>query len=446
MVNLKKSSFKERQIFAWCMYDWANSAFMTTAASALMPLYFLSLVPPGGWQFRFLGQQFTMNALTLWGVTATLGSFFIFLFAPFLGAIADTTTSKKKFMMFFCYLGCFSALALAFVPGLGLREVLCLSLLTGIGLSASFVFYDAFLPQIADRGEIDWISAKGYSFGYIGGGLQFLLSLILIGFHEQLGLARVSALRYAIAFSGLWWGGFALVTFRYLEESRNQQDQVEARNWKFLASFKAGFRQLFTTLKQIRSYRTIVLFLMAFMFYNEGIQTVVKMAVIYGKDELGFSDRTLMGALLLAQFVGAIGTLLAGKIARRLGTQRTLIGLLTLWVGISVFTYTIQVERDFWVLGGLVGLVLGGSQALSRSLYSSLLPPESAAEFFGFYSVFAKFSSILGPLLFGLIRQVTGSARWGVLLLVGFFLIGMVLLAFVRVNTNQPQRPLRHRD
>ena len=200
-----------------------------------------------------------------------------------------------------------------------------------------------------------------------------------------------------------------------------------------------GFSRLLATFKQIRLYRNIALFLLAFMLYNEGIQTVVKMSVIYGKEELGFSDKTLMGTLLMVQFIGAIGALVIGRLAGYWGTKKTLIGVLVVWIGVVFYGYGIRVERDFWILGVLVALVLGGAQALSRSLYGAMLPKESCGEFFGFFSVFAKFSAIWGPLIFALIHQTTGTAKSGMLVLGGFFLAGILLLWRVALKNEKPE-------
>jgi MFS transporter, UMF1 family len=305
--------------------------------------------------------------------------------------------------------------------------------IANVCFTSANIFYDAFLPQIASRKEIDLVSGKGYAYGYLGGGLQFLICLILILLHDKIGISRMQALRMSLVFTGIWWAGFSIITFIWLCESKVgkmplQQFQDKNRSWVYV---RTGILQTWNTILSVKKYKNLAFFLLAFMFYNDGIHTVIRMAVIFGKDELRLENTTLMGALLLVQFIGIGGALFFSRIADIFGTKKILIFVLLLWSGILCYAYFMTSSLDFWILGMAVGLVLGGSQAISRSLYGAMIPINKSAEFFGFYSVFEKFSAIWGPFVFGIIRQITGTSRLAILSLVGFFIIGIVLLYFV---------------
>jgi UMF1 family MFS transporter len=297
------------------------------------------------------------------------------------------------------------------------------------------VFYDAFLPHIASPDMQDVVSGKGYAYGYAGGGLLFMLQLLLVQFHEMFGIGEAMAVRLALASVGLWWGGFSMITFRRLTEPR-----LPAPRAPVPVLVVEGFRRIARTMGKIRSMRQMGLFLLAFMIYNDGIQTVIAMATIYGSEELGFDTLTLMGALLMIQFVGMIGAQLFGLLAKHFGSKNMVIASLAVWTAIVVYAYFMTEPMEFWILGAVVGLVLGGSQALSRSLYSRIIPAAASAEFFGFFSVFEKFSAIWGPIVFALIRQLTGSARLSILALVAFFFFGMIVLTRVRMDEAEQER------
>ena len=426
------------------MYDWANSAFATTVIAALLPIYFATvIVPPGGWEFRFFNIEITTNATTLWAFLAGATALFVFLSAPILGAIADIAKSKKRFLMIFCFGGSLFTTLLFFSQSGDVWMTMAFFFLANTCFISANIFYDSFLPHIASRDEIDQVSGRGYAYGYLGGGLQFLICIILILAHEKIGIEKATSVRISLLFSGVWWAGFSLITLVYLHEPGNnkaspQQSRGDNNSWIYL---RVGISRTWHTILKAKTHRNLVIFLIAFMFYNDGIHTVIRMATIYGKDELGLKNETLMGTLLLVQFIGIGGALLFSKISKTFGTKRILIFVLVLWLGILCYAYIITSALDFWMLGIAVGLVLGGSQAISRSFYGAMIPVDESAEFFGFYSVFAKFSAICGPFVFGIIRQVTGTSRLAILSLVGFFIIGIVLLCFVKENT-APLQPV----
>ncbi|MDP2643364.1 MAG: MFS transporter [Desulfobacterales bacterium] len=422
-----------RSIFGWCMYDWANSAFATTVLAALLPAYFAGeVVGPAG--VRIGGTLY--SATTLWGFTVSSAALMIFLIAPLLGAISDFSAAKKKFMLAFAYGGSFFTIFLYFCRSGHVIQTMLLFLFAQIGFIAGNVFYDAFLPQIASNDKMDWVSGKGFSYGYLGGGLQFAMALWLVAGHAQLGISQSTAARLGMVMAGLWWAGFTLFTVKYLREAPRKgvlpADFLQKP--AITAYVIAGFSNLMKTARHIGRFRHLLLFLLAFMLYNDGIQTVINMATIYGKDELKLTTTHLMLTLLIIQAIAIPGALLFSRLAGFIGAKRAVMITLALWSGIVVYAYFITSSMEFFFLGVCVGIVLGGSQALSRSLYGSMIPEEASAQFYGFYSVFSKFSAIWGPLTFALIRQLAGSSRLSILSLIFFFLSGLILLAFVDIN------------
>lgn len=432
-------SDKKNEVFAWYMYDWANSAFATTVIAALLPIYFATvIVPSDGWVFRFCGIELSTNATTLWAFLAGAAALFVFITAPILGAIADISESKKRFLMAFCFGGSLFTTLLFFSRIGDVWMTMIFFFIANTCFISANIFYDAFLPHIASRKDIDQVSGRGYAYGYLGGGLQFLICIILIIAHNYIGIEKAMAVRISLLFSGVWWAGFSIITFVGLREHGSgkvslQQFQSNNKSWSYL---RFGFTRTWRTVLNVKRHRNLAIFLIAFMFYNDGIHTVIRMAAIYGKDELGLKNETLMGTLLLVQFIGIGGALLFSKISKSFGTKRILIFILFLWLGILCYAYIINSAIDFWMLGIAVGFVLGGSQSLSRSFYGAMIPSNESAEFFGFFSVFAKFSAIWGPFVFGIIRQITGTSRLAILSLVGFFIIGIILLCFVKENTH----------
>lgn len=419
-----------RTIFGWCMYDWANSAFATTVIAALLPAYFAGeVVGPEG---VMIGNTL-YSATTLWGFVIGLAALIIFLIAPVLGAISDFSAAKKKFLLTFAYGGSLFTTLLYFCQFGDVIKTLIIFLLAQIGFIAGNVFYDAFLPQIASEDHIDWVSGKGFSYGYFGGGLQFAMVLGLIAGHEYVGISQSLAARIGLAMTGFWWGGFTLFTVKYLREAPlpNAYRQNGLTKPLWLAYVKVGFSRLFKTARQVGRFRHLLLFLIAFMLYNDGIQTVINMATIYGKEELKLTTTHLMLTLLIIQIVAISGALAFSRLAGWIGTKRAVMVTLVLWSGVVIYAYFIHSAAEYFVLGVIVGMVLGGSQALSRSLYGSMIPEAASAEFYGFYSVFSKFSAIWGPVAFAVIRQVAGSSRLSIISLIIFFTTGLVLLFFV---------------
>ncbi|MGL5081602.1 MAG: MFS transporter [Microcoleaceae cyanobacterium] len=427
MLNDKK------QIFAWMMYDWANSAYITTVVVAVLPAYFASVVVPST-GVKIAGIYY--SATSIWGFVISFSALAVLLIAPIIGAIADFSASKKKFLMTFSYVGSLATILLFFSGAGDVWQTVILFAIAQIGFISANIFYDAFLPCIASEDQIDWVSGKGFAYGYIGGGLQFALSLGLIAGHQSLGISTELAARLAILMAGLWWGGFALITALNLKEAKAAEVlPTEYRHLpKGLAFLKVGLVRTVVTLRKVRRFKDLLMFLIAYMIYNNGIQTVMTMATIYGTEELKFSTNILMTTLLVIQFVSVIGALIFSKLAEKISTKNALMISLVGWSVVVIYAYFLTTPREYFMLGGIVGLVQGGSQSLSRSFYSSIIPKGSSAEFYGFYSIFSKGSAIFGPLLFAIIRQVTGTARTSIISLILFFIVGLVLLFQVDVR------------
>lgn len=402
----------KRATRAWILYDWANSAFAVTMIAAVLPIFFSDVAA---------STLDKTTATAYWGYTESIALLFLVFLSPILGFIADRAGNKKRFLRIFTYIGIASSLLMATIDT---GEWVWASILVIIGTLAfacSNIFYDAFLPEIASEEERDMISSRGYAYGYIGGGILLALQLIVIQQPERFGLTTISATQLAFLSVGIWWFLFSLPIFRHVKEKPTSSKH----NYRQLS--KQSFHHVIQTIKQLPRYPELLRFLIAFWFFNDGINTIIKMATIYGR-EIGIGTNDLILALLITQFVGLPFTLLFGKIAERLGSKRTLISTIFVYLFIVLLGYGMTSAVHFYILATLVGVVQGGSQALSRSIYSQLVPEGRSAEFFGFYGLSGKFSAIFGPFVFGLAGQLTGSSRFGILSLAFFFIVGIIML------------------
>ncbi|MCK5327897.1 MAG: MFS transporter [Candidatus Latescibacteria bacterium] len=408
-------------IRAWYMYDWANSAFATSIMATILPYYYRTVA----------GGSLPGNRATVyWGYTVSLALLLIAVSAPMLGAIGDYTKSRKRFLGFLAGIGAFSTGLLAFVGSGKWLLASVLFIVGNVGFAGANIFYDALLPHIAGPKEIDRISAKGYALGYLGGGLLLAIHLLWIRFPEVFFLTHPEqAMRAAFVSVGVWWMLFSIPILRRVPEP-----SVAVHSRKHVHPVLGGFRTLVRTFRQIRRYRELSKFLIAFWLYSDGIGTIIKMATIYGS-EIGIGPMDLFGALLMTQFVGIPCSVLFGALAGRLGAKRAICLGLSVYTGISLWACFMTHAWEFWVLAFSVGLVQGGTQALSRSLYGTMVPKEKAAEFFGFYSVSSKIAGMAGPFLFALVGQITGSSRLGIVSLVLFFVAGGWVL--IRVKEDQ---------
>jgi len=411
------------------MYDWANSAYITTAVG-LLPIFFASSVMANS-DTVILGKTFRSD--TLWGFAVGLAGVISFICAPVLGAIADFSASKKKFLLFFAYSGSLFCMMLYFCKTGDVIKTLFFFLISQVGFVNGNVFYDAFLPHVASEEKMDDVSAKGYAYGYVGGGLQFAIALVLLAFHDKVGLTKEHAARIGIAMSGLWWLVFTIFCMRFVHEAPPKEPlppRYETRP-RWLGFLSLGISRTWKTAIRATQYRHLVIFLLAFMMYNEGIQTVINMASIYGTDELRLPASALMLTLLIIQFVAIFGSIGFSKIADRIGTRKTIVFGLVIWMGVVIYAYFMHTVKQYFAVGIIVGIAMGGTQALSRSYYGSMIPEDASAEFYGFYTVFSKFSAIWGPWAFALITHFAHSARTAILSLIVFFILGFVLLVSV---------------
>ena len=421
---------KKRELFGWSMYDFANSGYATTILASVLPIYFVSIVPEEGVSFFLFGKSFLLKASTIWAYTLSFSLLLVALSSPILGAIADLSGSKKKMLAIYCYTGCLFTALLYFVEQGDYLLAMSLFLVANIGFAGGNVFYNAFLPQIAEENEIDWVSGKGFAYGYIGGGILLALNLLIITNYESFGLeSRAMGSRISFISVGIWWAVMSIPTFLFVRERKGRAIPKRA---SYLAM---GFKTIIKTIKEIKNYRQLSLFLVAFLIYNDAVQTVVVMASIFGREELGLSAGSLIGALLMTQFIAFPGSLLFAKLADIVGPKKSIIFSLLIWSAVIIYAYFIQTALEFWILAGIVGLILGGTQAVSRSLFASFVPKENSAEFFGFFAISNKFASIIGPLTFALIGQISGSARASILSLIVFIIIGLIILT--RVDTEE---------
>ncbi len=430
-----------RTIFGWAMYDWANSAYTTTTVAVLFPALLVDeIVPEEG--YRLFG--LLVDGEQLGSLLIGFGALFVFLVSPVLGAIADFSASNKRFMQVFAVFGAVFATSMYLIDTGDVALAIVLFLLAQTGFVGSLVFYDGFLPDITTSDTIDRVSSRGFAFGYLGGGLNFLLALLLLLFHEEVGVTEVHAARLGMGFAGLWWLGFGWFAMRRLSETGIPQalPQRYAGLPKPVAYLRIGVRRTITTTRRLRRFPDLLRFVLAFVLYNDGVQTVIAIAPFYAKETLDLETETLALGILMVQAIAVVGALGFGRIAARRGTRFAILLSIALWTGVLTWGYFVPAGQavPFFLLAGLIGLVLGGTQALSRSLYGSMIPEDASAEFYGFYAVFEKFSAILGPFIFFAVDRITGSSRGAVLSLVGFFIVGGWLLSRVDVEAARESR------
>lgn len=415
------------------MYDWAISSLQTTVLVAVFPIFFVRVAAAG------LPESRGTQALA---IANTIAAVIVALLSPVLGAISDYAGAKKKMLAGAMLVGVAATAGMFFIRRGDLVLASTLFVIALVGATASFVFYEALLPHIAKPSEVDRVSSAGYAIGYIGGGLLlaanslWMLRPDLFGLPAGEGLSEQEATlpaRLAFLSVAVWWIVFSIPLFRRVPEPPRALESDETRAG---SAVWTAFTRLGETMRSLFAFRQAFLMLLAFLIYNDGIQTIIKMATAYGT-EIGIEEGALIGAILLVQFVGVPFAFLFGLLASKIGAKRSVFLGLAAYTMISVVGYFMTTATHFFVLAGLVGMVQGGTQALSRSLFATLIPAHKSGEFFGFYSVFEKFSSILGPLLFSLTIAATGSSRSAILSVIAFFAIGAVLLAFVDVERGQ---------
>jgi UMF1 family MFS transporter len=424
---------------AWYWYDWANSAFPTTVVTVFLGPYLTSVAEKAaGCDSDVAGSCDQANVGVL-GVHIAPGSLFpyavslsVFLqvfVLPVVGAIADRSAHKRELLAVTAYLGSAATIGLLFLTGDRFLLGTVLFLVANIAFGASVVVYNSFLPQIAGPDERDSVSSVGWAFGYLGGGLLLLLNLVFLKEKDAFGLSTGDVARYCLASAGVWWAGFTTIPLLRLR-NRPPTAGEHAQGGSVIAD---GFRQLWQTLRSLKAYPLTLFFLIAYLVYNDGIQTVISLASVYGTKELKLSDDVLVATILMVQFLAFFGAIGLGALAKRIGGWKTLILSLALWTVVVLVAYVLPARQvvPFVALGAGIGIVLGGSQALSRSLFSQLIPAGKEGEYFGLYEISDKGTSWLGPLLFGLAFDLTRSYRVAIVSLLVFFIVGMVALLAV---------------
>jgi UMF1 family MFS transporter len=401
-------------ILSWCLYDWANSAFATTIMAAVLPVFYSSVA----------GANLSKTtASSYWGYTNTIAMLIVACSAPLLGALADHKGTKKRFLAFFAGLGVVSTSLLVFVGRGDWFLASFLYIIGMVGFSGGNNFYDSLLPHVAGERDMDRISSYGYALGYLGGGILLAFNLSMILKPHWFGIPDAEwGTRYSFLTVGVWWILFSIPLLKNVPEPAVVPIPGESPH-----PLRASIQRLSLTFHNLRQYREAFKFLVAFWLYNDGIGTIISMAVIFGA-EINIPQGHLIGSILAVQFIGIPFSILFGRLAGWLGTKRAIFLGLTVYTGISIGGYFIQTALHFWILAVLVGFVQGGTQALSRSLFGTMIPKSRSAEFFSFYDVSSKFAGIIGPFVFGLVGQLTGSSRLSVVALVIFFVGGGLTL------------------
>ena len=422
---LSRLGLDRRELRAWAMYDWANSAFATTIVTAIFPVYFTAVAA---------ANLSPADATRRLAIATTIALSISAVLAPVLGAVADYAPLKKRLLAIFMTVGALASGGLFFVGRGDWRAAALLFGVGNIGFAASLAFYDSLLPHVASEDEIDRVSTAGYAIGYLGGGLLLALNVAWIIAPSAFGLPDAAlASRLSFLSVALWWPLFSIPLFRSVPEPRIARIGPAQTTAAVVAT---AFRGLGRTLRDLKRYRNAFLLLIAYVVYSDGINTIIRMATSYGT-EIGLKQSALITAILLVQFVGIPFAFLFGMLAGRIGAKASVFIALGVYALISVMGYFMKTERDFYVLALMVAAVQGGSQALSRSLFASMIPRDRSSEFFGFFSVFEKFGAIAGPAVFGLTSALTGSSRGAILSVIVFFVIGAVLLALVDVKAGQ---------
>ena len=422
-----------KEIFGWMMYDWANSAFFTAVIGVLIGPYLLSLaqnaVGEDGVVFNLY--FFNVTAKGLFSFCTALSTISLVIFLPILGAIADYTHLKKRLMAIFCYIGVVAGTLMFFVDSSYLMLSL-LIILSNMAFAAANVFYNAFLIDITTENLRDKISSYGYGLGYIGGVVMLILCILLVNNAESFGISTSLAARISFLLSSLWWGIFGAISFALIK-SRGAEKAVPENK----SLLTVGFAEVWQTIKELRKLRFTMLFLIAYLFYNDGIQTVILMSSSFISYELFTSkglpndNSFLILIFMIAQISALVGAISFERIARFIGAKRTIILSLIIWCGIVFYTYAFfQTKFQAYFIGGFIGLVLGSAQALSRSLYSQMIPKGRESGFFGLYEISEKGTSWMGQLLFTIIVSATGSFRQAILGLIVFFVVGSIILLF----------------
>lgn len=431
-----------REIFGWAMYDWANSAFSTTVITVFLGPYLASLARTAAQAFPDGNARLGPLAIAPDSVLPYCVSLSVFLqvfFLPILGGIADYSHIRKRMMQLFAVTGAVATILLFLIvaPSQWWLGGLFF-IIANLAFGASIVFYNSYLPDIASEEQRDRVSSYGWALGYLGGGLLLLLNLIFFQLHDSLGIPTGLAVRICLASAGVWWLGFSFITWARLRSRRAPRKLPPSQGY-----VTVGFRQLGSTIRELKHFPETLKFLLAYFLYNDGIQTVIAVAAVFAaapvlRGGLEMGQATLSVLILMIQFIAFAGALFWGRLAQWIGAKRAVIISLVIWAGVVIYAYVglkgSTATIEFFILGVIIALVLGGSQAISRSLFAQMIPDGREAEFYSFYEISDRGTSWIGPLLFGLVNQIFGNLRPAILSLIFFFIVGLIILPFVNVR------------
>ncbi len=397
---------------SWILYDWANSAYSIAITTALLPLFFKSMTDSAG--------MAASDSTAIWGYTNSIATLLLSISAPILGSIADYKGFKKRFWTFFAMLGVGFTAMLATVPMGSWVVLLSFYILTVIGFAGANIFYDSFLVDTTTHEKMDKVSTYGFAFGYIGSTIPFIISILIVALGQGWGLSEPTTYRMGFLITALWWGLFSIPMFKNVQQKHYIEPEKEP--------LKKSLIRLSHTLKNIRGNRKVFLFLLAYFFYIDGVDTIIRMAAVFGSD-VGIGSTDLLLILLATQFVAFPCALIYGKLSEKYSGKRMIQVAIVIYFFICLYAFQLDSITEFWILGMLVASSQGGIQALSRSYFGKIVPKKRSNEFFGLYNIFGKFAAIIGPFLFGITTQITGDSHYGVLSIALLFLIGGVLFS-----------------
>jgi len=422
-----------KPVVGWIAYDFANSAFATTVLAVIFNRYFAEVVAGGstGSSVHFLFWEWRLPGATIWSYVVSISTALVALSSPLLGAIADSAGWKKRLLVLYCYFGVLSTCGLIFVQQGDVALGAALFIGANFGFAGGNVFYNAFLLDISDRSSYGRISGAAWGIGYIGGGLCLVLNLIMLQKPEWLGFeAGTFGVGECVLVAGLWWGLFALPTVFWLKEKSPRRERLQV-----FKLARTGWSRILSTFRQMRRYKHLTRFLLAYILFNDGIETIIVMASIFGAEVVGLNAAELIVFFLVIQGTAFVGAFIFGWLADIIGNKRTLIITLTVWLGIVVWAYflgwLVNLKTDYYIMGILAGIVMGGSQAAARSMQALFTPEQKAAEFFGFFALSGKVAGIFGPLIYGTAIAITGDVQRGILAVGMFFLVGLSILLTV---------------
>lgn len=412
----------KKDAISWALYDWANSAFATTVMAGFFPIFYKSY-----WAIDLSNLESTAMV----GYANSLSGLIVVLLAPILGAYADIGTKRKKLLLLFASLGILCTASFYFIPQGEWMLAALLYAIAAVGFSGGNVFYDSLIVSVSDNENRNRVSALGYSLGYLGGGLLFLINVIMFLNPQLFGIeSQSNAVLLSFFMVAVWWAFFSVPLLRNVKEQDSERE-----NPRFFQALKQSFNEVYQTLTEVRKYKNVAIFLLAYWFYMDGIDTIVRMATAYGTD-IGLEASSMITALILTQFVGFPSTLIFGYFADRLGFKKILtIGIL-IYILISIFASRITTAAEFYAMAIVVGLVMGGVQAVSRAYFSSIIPKDKEAQFFGFYNLVGKSAVVAGPALLAWISMIFNTPRAGILGLLVLFIPGLILLWMIPKETN----------